>query len=61
MVQKTYYLYDQIVAPEACSIPARGEFVGSLPSIYKLVGSDLTLSRREVLQEKRVTLFEEFE
>ena len=61
MVQKTYYLYDQIVAPEARSIPARGEFVRSLPSIIKLAGSDLTLSRREVLQEKRVTLFEEFE
>ena len=35
--------------------------VRSLLSIYKLVGSDLTLIRREVLQEKRVTLFEEFE
>ena len=55
MVQKIYYLPDQIVALEARSIPARGEFVGSLPSIYKLAGSDLTLSRREVLQENRIT------
>ena len=46
---------DQIVAPKACSIPARGEFVESLPSIFKLAGSDLTLSRREVLQENRIT------
>ena len=93
-MQKIYYFPDQIVALEACSIPARGELrcsasmasskksttvvltiaellrrqslfitvlVGSLPSIFKLAGSDLTLSRRVVLQEKRVTLFEEFE
>ena len=54
MVQKTYYLCDQIVAPEARSIPARVESVELLPSIINLVGSNLILSRREVLQENRI-------
>ena len=40
--------------PEARSIPARGESVELLPSIFKLVGSNLILSRREVLQENRI-------
>ena len=35
-MQKTNYLLDKIVAPEARSIPARGESVGPLPSIFQI-------------------------
>ena len=52
-VKNTLHLFSQIVTSGARSIPARGESVELLPSIFKLAGSDLTLSRREVLQENR--------